>query len=275
MPDNAVFAAIADPSRRAILERLNERPHAVHELAARLPISRSAVSQHLKLLRDAGLVTESRQGKFVFYRARLSGLGELADWLTRLGAAASKTPHGAAVAPDDFARRMETVAEEEWLDAELERWEETWPDTDPLNSAVRAWIRGASQVLEKSSIALGNRFDINLTDISILGILHRIGPPHESTPTNLSRISLTSLPGMTRRLDHLEQRGLITRLPGTDDRRSRVVRLGEKGSALLRDYVQQQRAEPLDTAFNLPQGELRLLARSLRRLLLRMQKIAR
>lgn len=268
---SAVFAALADPGRRVILERLTDRPHAVHELAAQLPVSRSAVSQHLKVLRDAGLVSESREGKFVFYRTRPAALQGVADWLAKLNASPPKaTP---ATSPKKLAGRAELPADEQLLDAELAHWEAMWPGINPLQSALRAWIRGVSQILEESSAKLGEHFGINLTDISILGVLQRIGPPHESTPTNLSRISLTSLPGMTRRLDHLEQRGLITRLPCANDRRSRVVRLSAAGSALLKDYVHAQFATALEPAFDMSADELRMLARSMRRLLLRLNKV--
>ena len=56
------FSALADPTRRAILERLARSPSAVGELAAELPVSRPAVSQHLKVLKQAGLVTDHADG---------------------------------------------------------------------------------------------------------------------------------------------------------------------------------------------------------------------
>jgi DNA-binding MarR family transcriptional regulator len=236
-------------------------------------VSRSAVSQHLKILRDAGLVLESREGKFVFYRAQPAGLQGIADWLAKLNAVPAKIAPTPKPPAKQQIERAAALEEEELLDAELAHWEAMWPGVNPLQSALRAWIRGVSQVLEKSSAELGDRFGINLTDISILGVLHRIGPPHESTPTNLSRVSFTSMPGMTRRLDHLEQRGLITRLPSADDRRSRVVRLSDAGRALLIDYVQAQFTTPLEPAFALPAEELRTLAKGMRRLLLRLHRL--
>ncbi len=62
------FDALADPQRRAILEMLAEHPHAVGELADRLPISRPAVSRHLRLLKDAALVVDEPQGTKRLYR---------------------------------------------------------------------------------------------------------------------------------------------------------------------------------------------------------------
>jgi DNA-binding transcriptional ArsR family regulator len=80
--ENAVFRALADPSRRAILERLTRGEAAVKELTARFDISQPAVSQHLAALRKAGLVSERREGRLVYYRVEPKGLRPLIDWIT-------------------------------------------------------------------------------------------------------------------------------------------------------------------------------------------------
>ena len=77
------LAALGDPTRRAIFEQLGERPSAVGELAGRLPVSRPAVSQHLKVLKDAGLVVDERQGSRRVYRLDPDGIAELRDYLDR------------------------------------------------------------------------------------------------------------------------------------------------------------------------------------------------
>jgi DNA-binding transcriptional ArsR family regulator len=75
------LTALADPSRRAIFERLADGPHAVGELASRLPITRPAVSQHLKVLKDAGLVTDSRAGTRRIYQLDPEGVRALREYL--------------------------------------------------------------------------------------------------------------------------------------------------------------------------------------------------
>ena len=75
------WSALGDPSRRAIVECLAERPRAVGELAGVLPISRPAVSQHLKVLREAGLVTERVSGTRRIYRLDPAGVAALRDQL--------------------------------------------------------------------------------------------------------------------------------------------------------------------------------------------------
>ena len=75
------WEALGDPTRLAIVTRLAERPRAVGELAELLPISRPAVSQHLKVLKDAGLVTDHAAGSRRVYRLNPAGIAALRDQL--------------------------------------------------------------------------------------------------------------------------------------------------------------------------------------------------
>ncbi len=77
------WAVLADPTRRTIFERLAEHPTAVGELATDLPVSRPAVSQHLKVLKDAGLVIDIRVGKQRIYLVDPEGLAALRTELDR------------------------------------------------------------------------------------------------------------------------------------------------------------------------------------------------
>jgi DNA-binding transcriptional ArsR family regulator len=79
-PDEA-WSALGDRTRRAIVDCLAERPRAVGELADELPISRPAVSQHLKVLKEAGLVTERVAGTRRIYRLNPAGVAALRDQL--------------------------------------------------------------------------------------------------------------------------------------------------------------------------------------------------
>jgi DNA-binding transcriptional ArsR family regulator len=76
--------ALADPTRRRILEKLRQGPCAVSEIAANLPVSRPAVSQHLKLLKESGLVTERREGTRHYFALAPGGLGELRAYVDGL-----------------------------------------------------------------------------------------------------------------------------------------------------------------------------------------------
>ena len=75
------LAVLADPTRRKVFERLRAGPRPVNLLAAGLPVSRPAVSQHLKALKDAGLVEERSEGVRRIYSLRREGLTELREWL--------------------------------------------------------------------------------------------------------------------------------------------------------------------------------------------------
>ena len=75
--------ALGDPTRRRIFELLQSGPRAVGELAGDLPVSRPAVSQHLRVLKEAGLVTERREGTRRIYRLDPDGLGELRAYFDR------------------------------------------------------------------------------------------------------------------------------------------------------------------------------------------------
>src|SRR5262245_33004462 len=78
------FAALADPTRRQVFERLAKKPLSVGELAAGLPVSRPAVSQHLKVLKAAGLVTDQPDGTRRVYRVDPRGIESLNHYLDRI-----------------------------------------------------------------------------------------------------------------------------------------------------------------------------------------------
>jgi DNA-binding transcriptional ArsR family regulator len=79
---NALFAALGDPTRRAIFQRLaRDGEQTVHALTSHARVSQPAVSKHLGVLRRAGLVRHRRAGRETHYRARVEGLGALIDWM--------------------------------------------------------------------------------------------------------------------------------------------------------------------------------------------------
>ncbi|MCB1467428.1 MAG: winged helix-turn-helix transcriptional regulator [Rhizobiaceae bacterium] len=78
-----VFRALADPTRRAVFERLVKAEQTVNDLHSALPVSQPAISQHLAVLREAGLVTERRSGRFSYYRSAPDALEPLSDWIER------------------------------------------------------------------------------------------------------------------------------------------------------------------------------------------------
>jgi len=81
MTNAKAFAALADPTRREVLERLSRGPRAVGDLALDMPVSWPAVSQHLKVLKEAGLVTDRPEGARRVYQIDPRGLGQIRAWL--------------------------------------------------------------------------------------------------------------------------------------------------------------------------------------------------
>ncbi len=81
MAYHKALASISDPTRRSVLEKLRAGPQSVGALADQLPVSRPAVSQHLKVLKEAGLVKDRSEGTRRVYYIDPDGLGELRRWL--------------------------------------------------------------------------------------------------------------------------------------------------------------------------------------------------
>lgn len=100
------FGALADPTRRAVLEGLSRGPRPVGELASGLPVSRPAVSQHLRVLKEAGLVSESRSGTRRLYKVELRAIEALSGyfdqfWTAALEGMRAATPVDTSPLPED------------------------------------------------------------------------------------------------------------------------------------------------------------------------------
>lgn len=213
----ALAAALADPRRRSVFEALAQGSLSVGEIASHQPVTRGAVSQHLKVLLDAGLVEVSARGRQRLYRQRPEALQVLANYAVHRG---SKV--GASA---------DTVAHE------LSKWRTEAPHIDHAALALMMHFTQIGRYVLTSSERAAACVGLSLADVMLLGALRRLGPPYESTPTQLSRTLWITLPGMTKRLGRLEALGLLKRRGDEDDRRSVRLRLTAKGLASLRDLV--------------------------------------
>ena len=83
MTNASALSALGDPTRRALFELLAEQPSSVGELARAFPVSRPAVSQHLRVLKEAGLVVDEKRGARNIYRVDPATVAELRDYLDR------------------------------------------------------------------------------------------------------------------------------------------------------------------------------------------------
>lgn len=101
MTTSDVFAALSNPTRREVLDLLHERPRAVSELAEHFDMRRPSLSEHLKVLRDVGLVAVQQQGRRRIYRLDPRPLREVAEWLHPYEAFWRDRPQGLRAMLDD------------------------------------------------------------------------------------------------------------------------------------------------------------------------------
>ena len=262
-------AALADPTRRAILERLSSSSLAVTDLAAAMPVSRSAVSQHLKLLKEAGLVREARSGRYNIYQTDSVAMNRLSDYVTKRSG--SSPPRDDEDTSSQHHRdTLDTPSRRDQVDNALGLWPELWPDQDPTSAGLSARLMFIARLMNSALEKSASKRNLSGVELMILGTLKRLGPPFESTPTNLAKASLLSPPGMSKRLDRLQQRGLIERRPGSQDRRSVDVRLTKTGHEII-DYLIKKHTQDYLVAFQLPEEEQKALNHVLRKILLRVE----
>lgn len=262
-------SALADPIRRAILERLSAASLAVTDLASAMPVSRSAVSQHLKVLKEAGLVKEGRSGRYNIYEADSTALNVLTQYLKKLNSylPAIEVTDARSVPPTEH---HDATLQHDQVDNALGLWPELWPNQNPITAGLSARLMFIARLMDSALEKTAAKRDLSGVELMILGTLKRLGPPFESTPTNLAKASLLSPPGISKRLDRLEGRGFVERRPGSQDRRSVDVRLTEAGHGVI-DFLIQQHAQDYLVAFQLPQEEQEALNHVLRKILLRIE----
>lgn len=261
MSIEALFVALADGTRRAVFESLARQPAAVNELAAQLPVTRAAVSQHLKVLLEAGLVDVEVRGRQRIYRLRPQALEQLAAY--------ARSPSQAAPTANDQATAGADAdgAAQDPFEAGLAKWRAQAPHIDNGVLALLMYFAQIGQYVMRSNEEVAAVAGLNFSDVTLLGALRRQGPPYESTPTQLSHTFWITLPGMTKRLARLEGMGMLARVPAPNDGRSVLLRLTERGLSTLQDLIAQHQPPEYYALLTLPEPERRRLSRLLRELL--------
>jgi DNA-binding MarR family transcriptional regulator len=149
----------------------------------------------------------------------------------------------------------------------LGRWAQARPDLAVAELQVTGRLSRLGRLMADREEAVFERFGLNRGEVGMLSALRIVGPPHQLSPTRLGRGLLLSSAGVTSRIDRLERRGLVTRLPDPDDRRGVIVELTDTGLELVDSAVVAKSASDRDLLARLDPGDTAALEALLRRLL--------
>src|SRR3954471_16753493 len=118
-------------------------------------------------------------------------------------------------------------------DRMIDRWSEVRPDLGVEGLQVTARLSRLGRHIANREEEVFGRYGLNRGEVGVLAALRVAGPPHRLSPTRLGKGLMLSSAGITSRLDRLERRGLLRRLPDPDDRRGVIVELTDEGAKLV------------------------------------------
>jgi DNA-binding MarR family transcriptional regulator len=156
---------------------------------------------------------------------------------------------------------------EDLLDRTIGGWRGARPDIDTAALQVTGRLSRIGPHLARRQEAVFERFGLNRGEVGALSALRIAGPPHRLSPTRLGRGLMLSSAGITSRIDRLERRGLVRRLPDPDDRRGVLVELTDEGIATVDQAVRAVSASDRELVERLEPDEVRTLEGLLRKLL--------
>lgn len=224
-----VLKVLADPSRRALYERLSRAPAHTAALAAELPLSQPAVSQHLRVLLEVGLVARRYEGRRTLYAAIPGALDELCGYLDGLaggGARAYLAPRasGTAQQPMDV------------IELEARRWEEAWPGQDPNVYAVTMRLLLLGRYVDRALKETAERHGLQGSELLLLSVLS-LAQEGTLTPSQFqARLGVTK-GAVTKLMNNLEHLGLVSRASSASDRRMSHVGLTQKAHDTLENIL--------------------------------------
>jgi len=162
-----------------------------------------------------------------------------------------------------------TQVERDWIDQVVDRWSELQPALPVDAYHVTGRIsRIAARIAQREDEVFG-RYGLTRGDVGVLSALRTSPPPHTLSPTQLFRGLMMSSAGMTKRLDRLEQRGLVKRNPDANDRRGVTIHLTDTGRRLLARAIADNTKNEATLLAGLTPKERRVLADLLRAVLSR------
>ncbi len=155
----------------------------------------------------------------------------------------------------------------DFTDRLIDRWSAIRPDLGVGGLQVTARLARIGRHVALREEEVFSRFGLNRGEVGVLSALRIVGPPHRLSPTRLGKGLMLSSAGITSRLDRLERRGLVTRLPDPDDRRGVIVELTERGLELVDAAVGANTASEQQLLSTLDPQELGELEALLRKIL--------
>ena len=156
----------------------------------------------------------------------------------------------------------------DYVDSILQQWSVERPDLDASPMGVIGRISRASRILERKIERLFAAYDLSGGGFDVLAALRRAGPPYRLSPTGLYNSLLISSGAMTNRLDRLEERDLVSRVPDPHDRRGILVSLTPKGKWLIDKATEAHLENEEDLLKHLSAAERKQLGVLLRKLLI-------
>ena len=159
----------------------------------------------------------------------------------------------------------------DWTDNLLERWAVIRPGLDMEIYRVSARISRIGLHIARRQEEVFGRYGLNRGEVGVLSVLRIAGPPHRSSPTRLFKGLMLSSAGITSRIDRLERRGLVRRIPDPDDRRGVLVELTAAGSTILDQAVAANTESERALLANLTPNQLASLGKLLSLVLAHME----
>lgn len=158
------------------------------------------------------------------------------------------------------------------VDHLIDQWAEVRPELDTRALRVSARVVRLQRFLDRRVAEVLARFGVTEGEINVLATLRRAGPPNELTPTELYRGLLLSSSAMTNRLDRLEERGLVRRIPDVADRRKIRVALTDAGRTLVDEAIDVHTQHMAEELGMLDEAERLQLEGLLRRVLVDLER---
>jgi DNA-binding MarR family transcriptional regulator len=155
----------------------------------------------------------------------------------------------------------------DFTDRIIDRWSQIRPDLGVNGLQVTARLSRLGRHVAVREEEIFGRFGLNRGEVGVLSALRISGPPHRLSPTRLGKGLMLSSAGITSRLDRLEKRGLVARLPDPDDRRGVIIELTDRGRELVDAAVDANASSEHQLLSGLEPDELATLEALLRKVL--------